>query len=135
MSNSPATPPFAAVLRALELIESAHDSDGPLQTEARWCLAERRRPRPILGEDGLPAPLAAALASARADAAAAVLARADAALWAAAGRCSRGWELNVGWQRVDAELTDAERRDACVTGRKGRRLQTAWRDAKRRGRV
>lgn len=124
-------PDLAPIARALALIESASDPDGPLWDEARWCLAERRKPPRV---EPLPALLADALAACRAQVARECLARADAALWAAAGRCSRGWELNVGWQRIDRELTELERRDACVTGRKRRRLASAWADAKRRRR-
>jgi hypothetical protein len=124
-------PEFPVIARALALLESAHDPDGALHREARWCLAERRHP-PRIGP--LPAALSDALAAARAAAASRALERADAALWAAAGRCSRGWELNVGWQRIERELTDAEWVLVAVSGRRGRRLQTAWRDAKRRAR-
>jgi hypothetical protein len=120
-------PEFPAIARALALLESEADLDA----EARWCLAERRKP-PRIGL--LPAPLSEALDAARVEAARRVLERADAALWAAAGRCSRGWELNVGWQRIERELTDAERELAAVSGRRGRKLQTAWRDAKARRR-
>ena len=105
------------------------ESPEALDAEARWCLAECRRP-PRIGP--LPSPLAAALESARAGAAQRALERADAALWAAAGRCQRGWEEHVGWQRIERELTPEERAAVCVSGRKGRRLQTAWRDAKAR---
>lgn len=122
--------PTEPTLRAVALLESAHDPDGPLWAEARWCLAERRRPPSL---KGLPKALGDALEAERARVAADVLARADAALWAAARRCSAGWELNVGWQRIDRELTEAERRAVCVSGRKGRKLQTAWSDARRRG--
>lgn len=120
-------PEFPAIARALALLSNPEQLDA----EARWCLTERRRPPRIRP---LPEPLSAALDAARAEAAQRVLELADAALWAAAGRCSRGWELNVGWQRIERELTDAERAASGVSGRKGRRLQTAWRDAKRRGR-
>jgi hypothetical protein len=120
-------PEFPAIARALALL-----SDGEaLDAEARWCLAERRSP-PRIGP--LPAALSDALAAARAQAARECLERADAALWAAAGRCSRGWELNVGWQRIERELTDRERELVAVSGRRGRKLQTAWRDAKARAR-
>ena len=118
-------PEFPAIARALALLESEVELDA----EARWCLAERRRP-PRIGP--LPAALSDALAVARAAAASRALERADAALWAAAERCQRGWAEHVGWQRIERELTDAERAAACVSGRKGRRLQSAWRDAKRR---
>lgn len=124
-SPSPDCPEFAAIAQALALLESRE----ALALEARHCLAECRRP-PRIGP--LPGTLADALVAARAAAAARVLAQADAALWAAAGRCSRGWELNVGWQRIERELTPQEWAEVCAPGRKGRRLQTAWRDAKRR---
>lgn len=120
-------PEFPAIAEALRLLSSPERLDA----EARWCLTERRRPAPI---GPLPAPLADALAAAREEAAARVLARADAALWAAARRCSNGWELNVGWQRLERELTDLERAAVCVSGRKGRRLRTAWQEAKARAR-
>lgn len=119
-------PEFAAIARALALLESP----AALDAEARWCLQERRRPPAI---KGLPEALDEALRAAREAAAARALERADAALWAAARRCQRGLEHLVGWQRIERELTDEERRAACVSGRKGRKLQTAWRDAKRRG--
>ncbi len=118
-------PDFAAVARALDLLQS----EAALEAEARDCLTEQRRAPTI---NGLPDALAGALRAARGLAAARVLSRADAALWAAAERCQAGWAEHVGWQRLERELTPAERQAACVSGQRGRKLQTAWRDARAR---
>lgn len=117
-------PDLLAIARAVALL-----SDPAARiAEARWCISERRRPPAIRG---LPEPLERALDGARAEARARALSAESEALWAAAERCQRGWAEHVGWQRVQAELTDAERAVVAVSGRKGRRLASAWASAKR----
>ena len=118
------SPDLVVIARAVALL-----SDPAARIhEARWCISERRKPEVL---HCLPEALQRALDAARAEACQEALRLEGEALWAAAERCQRGWPEHVGWQRLERELTAAERARVCVSGRKGRRMRTAWAEAKR----
>jgi hypothetical protein len=117
-------PDLVTIARAVALLS---DPAARLH-EARWCSSERRKPERFVG---LPEALGRALDASRAEARREALRLEGEALWAAAERCQRGWAEHVGWQRLERELTAEERSRVCVSGRKGRRMRTAWVEAKR----